>query len=55
MKHVKDELTVNSEGNIVLRGTGIVISKSLQSRAIGIAHEGHQGIVKTKAFVRTKI
>ena len=53
-KNVKDELTVTSTG-IVLRGSRIVIPKSLQQRAIDIAHETHPGITKTKALIREKI
>ena len=39
---IKDELTVNSESNIILRGNCIVIPTSLQDRAISLAHECHQ-------------
>jgi hypothetical protein len=35
--------------------TRIIIPKSLQSRTLTIAHEGHQGIAKTKALLRTKV
>ncbi|CAB4021606.1 Hypothetical predicted protein [Paramuricea clavata] len=53
-KNVKDELTVTSTG-IVLRGSRVVIPKSLQQRAIDIAHETHSpGITKTKALIREK-
>ena len=45
---VKDELTVNSAANLILRGSRIVIPTALQQRATSLAHEGHQGIVKTK-------
>ncbi|KAK3728358.1 hypothetical protein QZH41_011397, partial [Actinostola sp. cb2023] len=49
---VKD---VNAEGNLVLRGTKIVMPDSLQNRSVDIAHEGHQGMVKTKALIREKV
>ncbi|KAK3752378.1 hypothetical protein QZH41_000375 [Actinostola sp. cb2023] len=52
---VKDELSVNAEGNLVLRGTKIVMPDSLQNRSVDIAHEGHQGMVKTKALIREKV
>ena len=52
---VQDELTVNESGNMVLRNYQIVIPQSLQQRAIDIAHEGHQGICKTKALLRSKV
>ncbi|CAB4045358.1 Hypothetical predicted protein, partial [Paramuricea clavata] len=53
--NVRDELTINDEADIVLRGSRIVIPHSLQHRAISIAHEGHQGLVKTKQLIREKI
>lgn len=43
---LRNELT--TLGKLVLRGTRIVIPKSLRDRVVDIAHEGHQGIVKTK-------
>ena len=49
---VKDELTVNSEINVILHGSRIVIPASLQQKAISLAHEGHQGIVKMKKLLR---
>ena len=52
---VKDELTVNSATNVILRGNRIVIPTSLQQRALSLAHEGHQGIVKTKKLMREKV
>ena len=42
--HVKDELCVY--GELLLRGARI-----LRDRVFKIAHEGHQGIVKTKKSV----
>ena len=51
--HVKDELCVY--GNIVLRGTRLLVPESLRKRSLELAHEGHQGIVKTKARLRTKV
>lgn len=52
---VKLELTAASDSNIVLRGTRIVIPKCLQSRAVTLAHESHQGIVKTQQLLREKV
>ncbi|CAB4029109.1 hypothetical conserved 1030 [Paramuricea clavata] len=51
---LKDELSITNNG-ILLRDTRIIIPKSLQSRTLPIAHEGHQGIAKTKALLRTKV
>ena len=52
---VKDELTVNDDSDIILRGSRIVIPTSLRQRAISLAHEGHQGLVKTKKLLREKV
>ncbi|XP_021378396.1 uncharacterized protein LOC110466305 [Mizuhopecten yessoensis] len=53
-KSVQDELTVQSD-NILLRDHRIILPASLRDRAIRIAHEGHQGMAKTKSFIRSKI
>jgi len=53
VKAVKNEITV--VGRVVLRGTRIHMPKSLQKKTILLAHEGHQGITKTKARLRTKV
>lgn len=42
-------------GQIVLRGTRIVLPKALHTRALALAHEGHLGIVGTKQHLRTKV
>jgi hypothetical protein len=52
---VRDELTISDDGDLVLRGTRLVIPRSLQDRIMDIAHEGHQGVVKTKALLREKV
>ena len=49
----KDELC--EFNNTVLRGTRIVVPYKLRQRVIQLAHEGHQGIVKTKHRLRTKV
>ena len=36
-------------GQVVLRGGRIVMSESLRKQTIVLAHEGHQGMVRTKA------
>ena len=55
IKLIKDELSINSDENVLLRGTRLVIPKALQKRIVHIAHEGHQGIVKTKQLIREKV
>ena len=32
-----------------------MVPKSLQRRTVELAHQGHQGIVKTKALIRSKV
>ena len=44
-----------NQANIILRGSRIVIPKNLRDRAISIAHEGHQGLVKTKQLLCEKV
>lgn len=52
---LKDELTTTTESDVILRGRRIVLPKSLQRQAITLAHTGHQGLVKTKQLLRTKV
>lgn len=47
---VAEELKV--EDGILLRGDRIVIPRKLQAEVLRLAHEGHQGIVKTKRYLR---
>ena len=54
-KRVQSELTVSGDSKIILRGSRIVIPAVLRERAISIAHEGHQGLVKTKKLLREKV
>ncbi|XP_021343899.1 uncharacterized protein K02A2.6-like [Mizuhopecten yessoensis] len=50
---VRDELS--RLGYLVLRGTRLVIPKSLRERCVQLAHQGHLGIVGTKQQLRTKV
>jgi len=50
---VKNELC--TIGKLVLLGDRIVIPQSLRRSLVESAHEGHQGIVKTKSRLRTKV
>lgn len=52
---IRDELTVNEETDIILQGNRIMMPLSLRQQAMSIAHEGHQGLVKTKQLLREKI
>ena len=51
--HVKDELS--TYGELLLRGTRIVIPKILRDKVVKLTHEGHQGVVKTKYRLRNKV
>lgn len=42
-------------GQLVLRGTRIVLPHALQNRALALAHEGHLGMVGTKQHLRGKV
>ncbi|PFX13666.1 Uncharacterized protein K02A2.6 [Stylophora pistillata] len=42
-------------GQLVLRGTRIVLPNKFRSQAISLAHEGHLGIVGTKQNLRSKV
>lgn len=42
-------------GDILLRGTKIIIPTKLRERVLRAAHEGHPGIVAMKARLRTKV
>ena len=53
-KRIVSELCV-AENGLVLRGSRIVIPKSLQEQVVNLAHEGHQGVNKTKALLREKV
>ena len=52
-RNVANELTVL--GKLVLRGARLVIPNALRARVLDLAHEGHQGVVKTKQRIRSKV
>ena len=52
--NVRDELVCHMD-NILLRNNLTVVPSALRRQAIEIAHEGHQGINRTKSFIRSKI
>ena len=52
-KAVRNELC--TLGKLVLRGTRLLIPAKLRERVLNLAHEGHQGLVKTKQSLRTKV
>lgn len=52
-KAIRDELCVLRM--LVLRGNRIILLQSLRPRILGLAHEGHLGIVKSKQNLRTRV
>lgn len=52
---MSSELTTSHAADIIRRGTRIVIPTVLQDKVIQLALQGHQGIVKTKVLLRTKV
>ena len=51
--YVRNELTFI--GHVILHGMPIVIPRKLRERVLRLAHEGHQGIVKMKERLRSKV
>ena len=52
--HLPQELTITAD-NVLLRGTRIIIPQALRPKTLKLAHQGHQGIVKTKQLLRSKV
>ena len=52
-RNVAEELSVVN--GVILRGDKIVIPTSLQNKVVKIAYEGHQGLIKTKQFLRSRV
>ena len=46
---------MNNEKTVILCGNRIVIPTTLQERAMMLAHESHQGIVKMKKLLKEKV
>ena len=42
-------------GALVVRGPRIVVPRMLRDKVVKLAHEGHQGITKTKEYLRTRV
>ena len=51
---VREELAV-TPNSLFLRATKVIIPTSLRNETVTHAHKGHQGIVKTKQALRTKV
>ena len=42
-------------GGLVVRGPRIVVPGTLRDKVVKLAHEGHQGVTKTKEYLRTRV
>lgn len=51
---INSEMSVTEDG-LLMKGRKVVIPAQLQKRVVDLAHEGHQGLVKTKALLREKV
>ena len=43
------------QSNLILRGNRILVPQSLRKRVVSLAHEGHQGMEKTKRLIRERV
>ena len=50
---IQQELTVADD--LILRGHRLLVPEKLRPRILQLAHEGHQGVVKTKKLLRQKV
>ena len=55
LARLRTDLVSANAGNTLMRGTRIVIPQCLQRRVVNLAHEGHQGVIKTKKLLREKV
>ena len=42
-------------GGLVVRGSCIVLPRSLHDKVVQLTHAGHQGVTKTKEYLRTRV
>ena len=52
---LKQELSLTPEADLIIRGNRLVIPTKLRQQVISLAHEGHQGLIKTKKLLREKV
>ena len=50
---IRHELTIVDD--IILRGSRLLMPTVLREQTLKLAHEGHQGIIKTKQLLREKV
>ena len=54
LRSVCEEFTCHSD-NLLMRDDRIVLPTKLRTKAVSLAHKGHQGIIKTKSFIKFKL
>ena len=54
-RSVKEEITVNDSGDMVIRNDKLVIPRNLRQQVLSLAHEGHQGVCKMKSYLRSRV
>ena len=54
-RSVKEEITVNNSGDMVIRNDKLVILKNFLQQVLSLAHEGHHGLRKTKSYLRSRV
>ena len=52
---IADQLTISPNSDLIMRSNRIILPEAYQRIAIKLAHQGHMGIVKTKALLRSKV
>ena len=54
-RKIKDSLSLNDKQNIILKDNCIAIPLCFEIIVVKLAHIGHQGLVKTKSPLRSKV
>ena len=53
--NVLNDVSVTSDGKYILKGNKLIMPTSLHNLVITLGHEGHQGLIKTKRLIRSKV
>jgi len=53
-RRVLEDISVSSSG-LVLRSSRVIVPDALRKQVMVLAHVGHQGIVKTKSLIRSRV
>jgi hypothetical protein len=51
----REQLSVSTDRKTLTKNNKLCIPRALQAKAIQLAHQGHQGVSKTKELIRSKI